>query len=387
MSKQLAAAMAPKQASLQQPHAHSALLLDSAAHMSSSTPVAPSAIPPPPVLTSAKASGKKAKAIKAKIGRAHSTAGMQHPAANTFGAPLPQWDSPGTALLDNYQRSSLPMTTATAMGSPAAFQNNSSSPTCNAFSWLHQPSLQQPALATSVPLGSAPAILSSLAGYGISPSKALGMGPGPGTALGHSRAAGAFPTAALGTATTLKATPAIGTAPTFGTASALGSALGSGPAHAALELSLLLTTLQSLSGGQYQAEGGNAPHSTLAINCHLAVVQLREWLSQLQHQALPSIELVSSRPVCENILFCPVSFVWCKLWIDLDCMQMQSSSNQMGMTGSACLFCQPITAEPLLAYVMTPLHCMECRRPFRMLSWPKCHLRQFAMFKHFPCQL
>ena len=314
MSKQLAAAMAPKQASLQKPHAHSALASDTPAHMSSSTPLAPSAIPPPPVLTSAKASGKKAKANKAKAGSAHGTAGMQHPAASAFGAALSQWGSAGTALLDNYQRSSVPMSTATAMGSPAAFHHISSSPTSNAFSWLHPPSLQQPALAPSVPLGSAPALLTSLAGYCTSPSKPLGMGLGPGTALGHHRAAGVFPTAALGTATTLKASPAIGTAPTLGTAGALGSVLGSGPAHAALELSLLLTTLQSLSGGQYQGEAGNAPHSTLATNCHLAVVQLREWLSQLQQQALPSIELVSSSHVCcAPLCSFPSSFVWCRL--------------------------------------------------------------------------
>lgn len=69
--------------------------------------------------------------------------------------------------------------------------------------------------------------------------------------------------------------------------------LASGPAHAALELSLLLTTLQSLSVTPSQAEGGHAPQSTLSTNCHAAMLQLRDWLNQLQHQALPLPEPVS----------------------------------------------------------------------------------------------
>ena len=69
--------------------------------------------------------------------------------------------------------------------------------------------------------------------------------------------------------------------------------LAAGPGHAALELSLLLTTLQSLSVTPSQAEGGHAPQSTLSTNCHAAMLQLRDWLNQLQHQAVPLPEPVS----------------------------------------------------------------------------------------------
>ncbi|KAL0054870.1 hypothetical protein WJX82_003576 [Trebouxia sp. C0006] len=61
-----------------------------------------------------------------------------------------------------------------------------------------------------------------------------------------------------------------------------------GPVNAALELSLLLTTLQSLAN---LPEEGSQPHNTIASSSHLAQAQLRDWLAQLQqHAAMPANE-------------------------------------------------------------------------------------------------
>ena len=290
MSRQLAAAMASPEVPLQQTHNPS----DPSVHLPTGAYFAPSSNPPSlpfPV----KAPGKKSKASTAKAGTAHSTAGLHIPAAHASASALPQWGLAGKALLNNYHMTSLPLAapaatataTATASAPVTAFKSNVPSPNSNAFSWLHQQSLQQATSGSAAALGSAPALLSSLAGYGATHSRGPITAHLPVTALGRQQAAGAFPTAALGAVTTLGSTQALGTA------NILGSVLGSGPAHAALELSLLLTTLQSLAGGPNQAEGSNAPQTTLATNCQAAMVQLRDWLSQLQHQALPTVEPVS----------------------------------------------------------------------------------------------
>ncbi len=63
-----------------------------------------------------------------------------------------------------------------------------------------------------------------------------------------------------------------------------------GPVNAALELSLLLTTLQSLAN---LPEGDGQPHNTIASSSHLAQAQLRDWLAQLQQHATT----VSNEPV------------------------------------------------------------------------------------------
>lgn len=296
MSRQLAAAMASPEAPLQQTHNPSVPASEPSAHLPNGAYFAPPSTSPSlpfPV----KAPGKKSKASTAKAGTAHSTAGLSIPAAHASASALPQWGLAGKALLNNYHMTSLPLTapaataTATASAPVTAFKSNVPSPNSNAFSWLHQQSLQQATPGSAAALGSAPALLSSLAGYGATHTHTHSRGPItahlPVTALGRQQAAGAFPTAALGAATTLGSTQALGTA------NVLGSVLGSGPAHAALELSLLLTTLQSLAGSPNQAEGANAPQTTLATNCQAAMVQLRDWLSQLQHQALPIVEPVS----------------------------------------------------------------------------------------------
>ena len=294
MSRQLAAAMASPEAPSQQTHNPSVPASDPSVHLPFGAYFAPSSNPPSlpfPV----KAPGKKSKASTAKAGTAHSTAGLHIPAAHASASALSQWGLPGKALLNNYQMTSLPLAapaataTATASAPVTSYRSNVLSPNSNAFSWLHQQSRQQATPGSAAALGSAPALLSSLAGYGAthSHSRAPISAHLPVTALGRQQAAGAFPTAALGAATTLRSTQALGTA------NVLGSVLGSGPAHAALELSLLLTTLQSLAGSPNQAEGANAPQTTLATNCQAAMVQLRDWLSQLQHQALPTVEPVS----------------------------------------------------------------------------------------------
>lgn len=63
-----------------------------------------------------------------------------------------------------------------------------------------------------------------------------------------------------------------------------------GPVNAALELSLLLTTLQSLAN---LPDEGSQPHNTIASSSHLAQAQLRDWLAQLhQHASMPANEPV-----------------------------------------------------------------------------------------------
>ncbi|DBA74251.1 TPA: hypothetical protein ACH3X1_011038 [Trebouxia sp. C0004] len=70
------------------------------------------------------------------------------------------------------------------------------------------------------------------------------------------------------------------------------ASIAPGPVNAALELSLLLTTLQSLAN----LDEGNQPHNTIASSSHLAQAQLRDWLAQLQqHGSMPANELVRRR--------------------------------------------------------------------------------------------
>lgn len=63
-----------------------------------------------------------------------------------------------------------------------------------------------------------------------------------------------------------------------------------GPVNAALELSLLLTTLQSLAN---LPDEGSQPRNAIASSSHLAQAQLRDWLAQLQqHASMPANEPV-----------------------------------------------------------------------------------------------
>lgn len=300
MSKQLEAAMAPLPPSAPENPAPFTTFPGPFGQLPSNALFVPSSSPAP-LSASAKAPHKKPRAIKAKAGTAHSTAGP--PVPNAPGHALQAWGLGGNPLLNSYHAPSLPSTaviaTATATAPLAASKVSTALPTTNAFSWLHSQGLQQPALGSSpVPSGSAPAILSSLAACGNAYRRTFGAHI-LGTAQDRNQAAGAFPTAALGTASSLGFPQTQGVASTLtaaqtlGAGSAFGAVLGSAPAHAALELTLLLTTLQSLAGSPSQAEGSPVPQTTLTTNCHAATAQLRDWLSQLQHQAMLGTEMVS----------------------------------------------------------------------------------------------
>lgn len=288
--------MAPSTLSAQAPHNLSAQ--DPGAMQRPGLAPATHASGPARMSTAAKSAARLRRVHKAKTGTTPSTAGMLGLPAP--GSALHALGRAGNALLDNHPIPSLPSTavTTTATAPLAALPGNTALPISNAFSWLHAQGQQQPAPGSAP---SAPAILGSLAGTGNTQRRTYGMGPGFGTAQEQTTAAGAFPTAALGTASSLGclsasaagSAAALGSAHNLGAGNALGAVLGTAPAQAALELTLLLTTLQSLAAGSSQTDASQGSLTTLATNCHGAMAQLREWLSQLQRQVLPSPEPVS----------------------------------------------------------------------------------------------
>lgn len=317
MSKQLEEAMAPSNLSTQATNNLSAQ--DPGVMQRPGLAPSTHASGPAPMSTAAKSAARLRRVHKAKTGTTHSTAGMLGLPAP--GTALHALGRAGDALLDNQPIPSLPstavITTATA---PLAPLGNTALPISNAFSWLHAQGQQQPAP------GSAPAILGSLAGSGNTQRRTYGMGPVFGTAQERTPAAGAFPAAALGTASSLGyssasaagSAAALGSAHNLGAGNALGAVLGTAPAQAALELTLLLTTLQSLAVGSSQTDASQTSQTTLATNCHGAMAQLRDWLSQLQRQVLPSPEPSQAQQAQEDAVL--AGQVRSEMWGNLQCI-------------------------------------------------------------------
>ena len=105
-----------------------------------------------------------------------------------------------------------------------------------------------------------------------------------------------------------------------------------GPVNAALELSLLLTTLQSLA---------NLPDEddTIASSSHLAQAQLRDWLAQLQqHASMPANEPVRRCSWIPSYLFVAltVNVKLCKV------VQVMSSMSIVGQVVLPCEGCTPV---------------------------------------------